>query len=147
MRQQKTRRYLPWFYSNDSPTYVHTALGILLIMYSKRHSKFGSMEQETLDIHERIFIRKAGWLCNLVCEINFKTLMLHYLLWRSCFCNCSHISAFEVTANAFLTVIWQKIQSLFLLQGGQIRCSSSFSSLKSWASWMVCQGLYGTWSW
>lgn len=143
VRQQKTRRYLPWFHCNDYPTYVHTALGILLTW----HSRFGSMEQKTLDILEGIFIRKASWLCNLVREINFKILMSYYLLWRSCYCNCSLISAFEAIANAFFTLIWQKTQFLFLLQGGQMRCSSSFSSLKSWASWMVCQGLYGTWLW
>lgn len=45
------------------------------------------------------------------------------------FCSCCHYKCF---LDSDLT---EKTQSLFLPRGGQIRCSSSFSSLKSWALW------------
>lgn len=105
VRKQKTRRYLSWFHNNELPKYVRTTPEISLITYSRAHSKFGPMEQKTLDILERIFIIKAGWLHNIVCGISFKTLMLYYLHWRSCFCKCPRISAFDATANAILVLI------------------------------------------
>lgn len=146
VRKQKTRRYLSWFHNNELPKYVRTTPGISLIIYSRAHSKFGPMEQKTLDILERIFIIKAGWLHNTVWNqfqdfnvifLALKVLLLqmplHLCFW--CYCKC-FLGSNLIENNLFSSSKEDKsvvphISVLLRVEHHEL----------------MCQGVYGSWSW
>lgn len=119
---------------------------LLLLEISWSHAQDPNLDlwNRKLYILETIFITKASCI---EYGINFKTnvvlIALKVLLLKlpSHFCFWCHYKYF---LHSHLT---EKTQSLFLPRGAQVRCFSSFSSLKSWALWMVCQGAYRSCSW